>query len=636
MEGRMHLMDKTGGETWPSKVGRRATNTRSHATDRMPFEPDFENEPPDNATIVLEPGFLQVIGILRRRIKPILTVAALGMILAGAAGLLIAPKYTATAQVLVRAATPLSPEAVQQAVDTQLTMLTSPAHLHRVLDSLRKEAGFRGETEANSVATAPPPTVPSTPEAGPLSLKELKRRLDVWIGALTRHKRDGTGLTLDDLQRRLQVLQDRRSRVIDVSFEWTSPEKAAEIVNRTIELYVQDSIEQQRAYSINEIARLEERISAVKGEIERDNAALQASQLGPGAGRIVGGVVQEPSADPHDLVRSAAISAQLYESLIQRQKDIREQDELAAPEASVLSLASPPSRPSSPNPILFVLPALIASLICASLLALALERLDRGLRSQREINDALGISCIGLVPRIPRGHLSHLGKYLRAKPFSPYASALWSVVATLRMATPGSAKVVLITSSIPREGKTRLAQGLATYIGSLGHSVLLVGLDFRKGSRVDKVNDRRITDSSLQSRPPVELIRHIAEAGFDYLPMSGYRLDPLTATEQMADLIGQLRERYDYVIIDGPSVLGAVEARLLPSIADRLLLVVKWRSTRREVARNALDLLRKSGGLNKEPSDLAVAIATQVDLKRHARYRYGDMGEFSPRTGWCG
>jgi hypothetical protein len=110
--------------------------------------------------------------------------------------------------------------------------------------------------------------------------------------------------------------------------------------------------------------------------------------------------------------------------------------------------------------------------------------------------------------------------------------------------------------------------------------------------------------------------------------MPGYRLDPLTATEQMAGLIRQLRERYDCVIIDGPSVLGAVEARLLPSIADRLLLVVKWGSTRREVAQNALGLLRKSGSLNKEHSDLAMAIVTQVDLKRHAQYRYGDVGEF--------
>jgi polysaccharide biosynthesis transport protein len=162
--------------------------------------------------------------------------------------------------------------------------------------------------------------------------------------------------------------------------------------------------------------------------------------------------------------------------------------------------------------------------------------------------------------------------------------------------------------------------------------VVLVDLNFRQGAPLgefDATAARGIGDLHLPDGPPAELIRHIAEAGFDYLPMAGYRLDPLAlfAREQMPRLVRQLRERYDCVIIDGPAVLGSVEARLLPSMVDRLLFVVKWGSTRREVARNALSLLRDSGCLDMDRSDLAIAIMTQVDLKRHARYRYGDVGE---------
>ena len=84
MEVGMQLMDRTG-----------------HTIDPMPFGPDFENERQDGKrTIAPEPNFLQVIGILRRRSKLILTAAALGTILAGITGLLITPKYTATAQIL--------------------------------------------------------------------------------------------------------------------------------------------------------------------------------------------------------------------------------------------------------------------------------------------------------------------------------------------------------------------------------------------------------------------------------------------------------------------------------------------------------------------------------------------------------
>src|SRR5262249_4194931 len=190
----------------------------------------------------------------------------------------------------------------------------------------------------------------------------------------------------------------------------------------------------------------------------------------------------------------------------------------------------------------------------------------------------------------------------------------------------------LISSSIPGEGKTALAQSLAAFVGLLGRRALLVDLDFQQGSRpgeFDDTGERGIVHLSLQNRPAAERILHVAEAGFDYLTMPTHRLDPLTfpASEQVPELIRQLREQYDCVIIDSRPVLRAAEARLLLSIVDRLLFVVKWGSTRREVAQNALSLLHDSGP-GQDRSDFAMAIVTQVDLKRHARYRYGDVGGF--------
>jgi succinoglycan biosynthesis transport protein ExoP len=107
------------------------------------------------------------------------------------------------------------------------------------------------------------------------------------------------------------------------------------------------------------------------------------------------------------------------------------------------------------------------------------------------------------------------------------------------------------------------------------------------------------------------------------------RVDPLAlfVREQTPRLLRQLRESYDCVIIDGPPLLGTAESRLLPSMADKLLFVVKWGTTRRDVAENALRLLRGAGS-DKDLSELPAAIVTQVDLKQHARYRFGDAGEF--------
>lgn len=612
----MQLMDKTG-----------------LISDRIHISAEAERHEDDVATAP-ELGFQHVMGIFRRRRKLILTVASAGTILAGIAGLLITPKYTATAQIIqVQGAAPLSPEALQQAVDTQVTMLTSPYHLQHVLDSMRHDPAFRElrlDQEADWAAK-PHPIQPDATDAGPLGLNELKRRVGIWLGSLAWHRKAGASLKFDDFQRRLQVLQERRSRVINVTFQWTSPNTAAAIVNRIVELYVRSNAEQQRAYTSGELARLDQRMAAVKDDIDRTSAALHnAVERRSNAFRGAGSEKQEAGVDPRELERQTAASAQLYASLLQRQKEIREQEELVNPDVSVLSLASPPSRPSSPNPLLFMLPALVVSLIGGSFIALAQDRLDRSMRSDKDVIGTLGITCIGLVPTIPQGYLTDSRNYVRLAPFSPYADALRSAVAMLRLIEPNHPKVVLISSSIAGEGRTTLAQGLAAHVSTLGRRALLIGIDLRRDARIREVKEageRRIVD--LQNRSLAESIRHIPEIGFDYLQISGYRLDAMSATEQMAGVIRQLRERYDCVIIDGPPVLAAVEARLLPSIADKLLFVVKWGGTRRDVAQNAMGLLRECGCFDNERSDFAAAIVTQVDLKKHAQYHYGDASEFA-------
>lgn len=605
--------------------------------DRIPLEPQFDvKRQEDQARTAPEVGFRQVIGMLRRRSRLVLTVAGVGAILAGIVGLLMSPKYTATAQLVqVQGPASLSPEALQQAVDTQVTMLTSPYHLRHVLDSFRNDPRFRGLTSAEADSTITPnPVQTDTSEPGSLGFKELNRRIGIWFGPLFHRRQAGEGLKFDDLQRRLQVLQERRSRIINVTFQWTSPQRAADIVNRIVELYVQSNAEQQRAYTAGELARLERRIATVRGDIERSSAALHnAVQRGSNAGRGTTSEEQGPDLDPRDLERRTATFAQLYASLLQRQKEIREQEELVNPDVSILSLASPPSRPSSPNPILFMLPAFIVFLIGGSFAALLLERLDSGLRSENEVADAIDMPCIGSVPRIPPSHLLHSLSYLRTEPFSPYTEALRSTVATLRLAEPGHAKAVLVSSSIAGEGKTTLARSLAAYVGLLGRRVLLIGIDLHGGMRLaesDITVERRIV--GLPSRSLADSIRHIPHAGFDYVLVPGNRLDPVGTVEQMADLIRQLRERYDCLIIDGPPVFATVEARLLPSIVDKLLFVIKWGSTRREVAQNALDLLRNAGGLDNERGDFATAIVAQVDLRRHAQYGYGDTSEYIARA----
>ena len=74
--------------------------------------------------------------------------------------------------------------------------------------------------------------------------------------------------------------------------------------------------------------------------------------------------------------------------------------------------------------------------------------------------------------------------------------------------------------------------------------------------------------------------------------------------------------------------MAVTETRLLAPLADTVLLAIRWASTHREVARNAVAMLADPLSYQGRPPARVVAALTQVDLKRHARYRYGDSGEF--------
>ena len=191
--------------------------------------------------------------------------------------------------------------------------------------------------------------------------------------------------------------------------------------------------------------------------------------------------------------------------------------------------------------------------------------------------------------------------------------------------------MILTSSSVPSEGKTTLAVSLAVYIAQIRRRVLLVDLDFRHPTvqRALRTRAKRgIVDLLLHDLPPADVIQRVPHLGLDYLPMTRCPVDPVTlfAGDQLSRLLHQLRESYDCVIVDGPPLLGVTESRLLAAMADKVLFVVKWGSTRRETAQNAVNVLRSSGCLDDnrvQPS----TVLTQVDLKEHARYRYGDVGE---------
>lgn len=345
------------------------------------------------------------------------------------------------------------------------------------------------------------------------------------------------------------------------------------------------------------------------------------------------GSAQQAEARMSELEQEAAAAGQIYTGLVQRREQLRTLQMITKPMPRVLSLAVPPVTPSSTSRLVFVLPALIVFSIGASLRAVLAERLQNGMRTVQDVNDALGIPCVGFVPLIRCGGKIRPHQHLLQNPYAAYTEAIRSVVATLQLTTrSGVPKVILVSSSLPNEGKTTLAVSLAAYFALIGRRTLLIDLDFRRSAVGRELEGQSRANANTAMPPAVESwlggIRQVSDVQLDYMPVPGNPADPLVpfVGDTIRRLLDHVRDTYDSVVIDSPPLLAVAEARLLANMADKVLFAVQWGKTPRVVAQDALDLLCDHGHAGASRSDVVSAVFTQVDLKEYAQYRYGGLG----------
>jgi Mrp family chromosome partitioning ATPase len=314
--------------------------------------------------------------------------------------------------------------------------------------------------------------------------------------------------------------------------------------------------------------------------------------------------------------------AQQFEMLLRRRQELTAKILVVQSDVSLLAVASPPDRPASLHPLLIVPPAAILFAVLGCVLAVVLNGLDRTLHSEADAMDALRIPCVGLVPAIPREQIRQLQNVL-GQPASPYARALRSILVSILVAdptSPRSQKVILVSSSIGGEGKTALAWSLALCVARLGRRTLL--LDFGEFSGRRGHERGSLLNMLTHDLPPAEVVEPIPDFGIDYLPAGlsdGNRLRIL-ANPKISPLLRQLSGAYDFVIIDGPSLLEAPEAKLLASRADHVLFAVHCGSTSREIAQTALHQLAPVDHLDPVRDTRLSSVLTRADPSQHDQF----------------
>ncbi|HEX7153871.1 MAG TPA: polysaccharide biosynthesis tyrosine autokinase [Thermoanaerobaculia bacterium] len=182
---------------------------------------------------------------------------------------------------------------------------------------------------------------------------------------------------------------------------------------------------------------------------------------------------------------------------------------------------------------------------------------------------------------------------------SPIAEAYRALRTSLLLASANSPKVIVITSSFAREGKTTTSVNLATVLAQMGKPVLLLDADLRR-PRLQKVFQGKMNlglVNYLAANIPLDDIIQSTEVPNLSVVLSG-PIPPnpseLLASDRMKHLIGEVRGRYAYVIFDSPPVLAVTDAIVLAASADGVVLTVHGGKTPRELVQRSSERLRQA------------------------------------------
>jgi len=309
----------------------------------------------------------------------------------------------------------------------------------------------------------------------------------------------------------------------------------------------------------------------------------------------------------------------LYETFLQRYMGSVQQESFPSSEARLIYPAAPPQSKSKPKSVLILALGIFGGLGLGVALGLLRDSMDRVFRTSAQIETALRLPCLSLVPLLhtpkrkkataddpreadqdPRQRTLSIrsGIYwaVLGMPLSRFAESIRSIKLAIDLnPTKTSNKVVGITSSLPNEGKSTIAASLAQLIGHTGKKVIVVDCDLRNPSLSANLTPNAtagIVEVISGARSLEETIWKDPRSNLVFLP--AVKKGPLLHTSEILsadltkELFDKLRASFDYIIVDLPPLTPVVDVRATTPLIDCFVLVVEWGRTKIEVVQHAL------------------------------------------------
>jgi exopolysaccharide transport family protein len=302
-----------------------------------------------------------------------------------------------------------------------------------------------------------------------------------------------------------------------------------------------------------------------------------------------------------ELERNAAVNKTLFEEFLQRAKITEEQSTFEARDARIITPAQPPGAPSSPKTTQVLITSLLLGLMAGVGGACLIELLNAGFTTPRQVEELLELPLLASISKMEARDLTAEGgvltipEYPTVKPLSRFSEAFRSLRSAVQMSdVDNPPKTLMVTSTIPGEGKSTIAMTIASSAAQSGQRTLLVDADLRHPSisryfKCDKspgLVDYLVGDADLQS-----IVVSDEKLRLWVLPSGSKTKNPpdLLGSDRFKALMAALRQRFDLVVIDTPPIGPVVDPLLVSQVVDKTVFVVRWAATAREMVAHSIE-----------------------------------------------
>ena len=324
------------------------------------------------------------------------------------------------------------------------------------------------------------------------------------------------------------------------------------------------------------------------------------------------------------LERRLLVAKTTYQNLLAKLQEIQIAENQTVGNAQIVQAAVVPKQAAASLQLLFIAGGGFVGLLLAIAVAFFIDLIDRSVKTVKEAEALFGYTLLGIIPKLEADsrHREQALERLATRvtvmdsPQSPINAAYQMLQANLKfISSDKKNRTIVITSSLPQEGKSDVAANLAAAIAQVGRRVLLVDADMRYPSQhhlwnlVNTVGlSNLLVEQEEIAHPPVHQITN----NLSVLTAGVIPPNPLALidSERMAALISLFSQEYDYVIFDTPTLAGRADAAVLGKMVDGVLLVVQPGIVDSASAAAAKALLSRS-----EPNILGM-VANGVNVKQ--------------------